>query len=297
MTLALTRSPIPLIAGIAAIFAAFGAGTVFDALYAWHFGAVAALVALGVWMLNHRRYRALADTPCSPIKSAPQGYIEIAGIGRPLDGTPLLSPLHSLPCLWYRVVIETRREQNWEKVDEEVSDASFIVEDDDGSRCYVDPEGAQVTAQSKDVVTQGDTRTTQWLLVGGTRIHALGHFITYSQSVDRPSLNEEVRDKLADWKATGEALRFDLDRSNDLSMQEWDLARAAARREVQRERLDAASMPDLNRLIAPTDGRSFIITDMDSDRLASRYRYGAWGALLVFFLALAGTAWLWAHAD
>lgn len=286
---------ITLIAAIAGVFAALAAAATADVLEDWQFGAVGASVALVVWIINHRRYRVIADTPRAPIASAPQGFIEIAGTGRPLPGTPLLSPLHALPCLWYRVVHETRRNQEWERTSEETSDASFILEDDDGAQCYVDPEHAQVTTQGKDVVTQGDIRTTQWLLIAGTRIHALGHFVSHSQTADRPPLNHEVRDKLADWKITGEAMRFDLDKDGELSMEEWELARAAARREARQERVDAASTPDIHRLIAPPDGRSFIITDLDSDRLARRHRYGSWAALLAFFLALGGTAWLWAQ--
>ena len=291
----LTRQTISAFATALGVFTALGAGTVSDTLQEWHFGLGASFIALIVWIINRRKYRALADTPRAPISSAPQGYIEIEGIGKALDGLPLLSPLNHLPCLWYHVIEETRRNQEWEKSSEETSDASFVLEGEDGAHCYVDPENASVTAQSKDVVTNGDTRITQWMLIPGTRIHALGHFLTHSQTADRPSLNDEIRDKLADWKATGEAMRFDHDKDGELDMKEWELARAAARKEVEQDRTDAASMPDTHRMIAPSDGRSFIITDMDSDRLARRYRYGSWGALLVFFIALYGTAWLWSH--
>lgn len=292
---AITRQKLLTVGFVMAVFSSLSGLALGELLEEWHFGVVASVIALVVWITCHRHYRALADTPCAPISSAPQGYIEIEGIGRQLGGTPLLSPVNCLPCLWFRVLREKRDSEGWERESEDVSDTSFILRDDDGSECVVDPEGAKVIASHKDVITESNYRTTQWLLIPGTRIHAIGYFRTDNQATDRPSEKAELRDLLANWKDSGETMRFDADGNGELSMEEWEQARHAALQAVRKQRLEAASLPDLHRLVAPSDGRSFIITDQDSDKIARNYRWGAIAALVAFFVAIAGTGWLWAQ--
>ncbi|HEX5127046.1 MAG TPA: hypothetical protein VFW00_09935 [Rhodocyclaceae bacterium] len=258
----------------------------------WHIAAFIAAMALAAWIFNHRRYRSIADTPTSRIVSAAQGYTEITGIGRAIEGPLVYSPLNGLPCLWYRIEVESRDfGGKWHHDYTDVSDASFIIDDGSG-RCVVDPEHANVITRQKDVVKETNRRSTQWLLIAGTRISAIGHFVSHSVAVDRPAISVEVRDKLADWKQTGAAKRFDLNKDGELSLQEWELARAAAKREVEKERSEASYVPDSHSLTKPPDGSPFIICDVDPEKLGRRYRLQAWGCLLLFFCALVGAAWL-----
>ena len=61
----------------------------------------------GALCFSRRAWR-LADTPIARIRPAPQGYIELYGRARLLPGPPILAPLSSLPCAWYRYQIEER---------------------------------------------------------------------------------------------------------------------------------------------------------------------------------------------
>ncbi len=46
----------------------------------------------GIFRFFHR-YRMIADTPTSRIRSAHQGYVELEGEGRLMQGRPIISPL------------------------------------------------------------------------------------------------------------------------------------------------------------------------------------------------------------
>src|SRR5690606_18613706 len=122
--------------------------------------------------------RLIADTPTARIASAPQGYGELRGRGRPLDGTPLLSPVNGLPVLWYRLVTECRgADGKWRRERSHESDASFLLEDGSGV-CAVDPDGAEMLVRRRDVFRRGELRQTQWSLIRGDAIYVLGEFHT-----------------------------------------------------------------------------------------------------------------------
>lgn len=258
----------------------------------WHISLVLAVAALLAWVFLYRRYRQYADTPSAPISSAPQGYVAIRGIGRALAGEPLRSPFNYLPCLWYRVHVEVRdSDGEWRTELDDTSIHSFILEDTDGTRCTIDPDGAHIETLNKDHFKESDRRTTQWLLIPGTRLYATGNFITRRPIDDRDSLNAELREKLAEWKDTGRAKRFDLD-GNGLDMHEWEQAREAARQEVEQEREAAADFPAYHTLSAPPDNRPFVVADHDPRQVIRRYHLQAWACLLLFFALLLGSVWL-----
>src|SRR5690606_17246834 len=105
------------------------------------------------------------DTPTARIASAAQGYTELQGRGRPLDGTPLLSPVNALPLLWYRLQTERRQSDGkWRVTSTDTSDASFLLDDGSGE-CAIDPDGAEMLVRRRDVFTQGELRYTQWSLI------------------------------------------------------------------------------------------------------------------------------------
>lgn len=290
----LSRGLLPGLFGVLLFVA--GLGLQAEAMQVWHVTLIMAVVALIAWTFAYRRYRQYADTPSAPISSAPQGYIAISGIGRPLPGEPLLSPFNYLPCLWYRMLVETRdSDGQWQKESDETSDASFILEGPDGTRCTIDPEGASIETLHKDETRIEDRRTTQWLLIAGTRLYAMGNFVTRRPADDRPSINIEVRDKIADWKETGDTRKFDSNGDGELSLDEWEQVREAARQEVEQERQAAADFPDYHTLSAPEDGRPFVISDHDPQQVARRYHWQARIILVLFFLALSVTGWMASH--
>ena len=253
---------------------------------------IAALSVFG-WLGALRRWRSISDTPTSQVATAAQGYVELIGRGKPLEGLPLVSPLTGLPCLWYRNDVEVKNNDGkWEHDRSDTSDASFIINDGSGE-CLVDPEGAEVLSIRKDVWTQGDERYTQWLLLKDERIYALGQFMTRSGLDLQLDRNEDIKELLAEWKRDHPLLlkRFDLDGDGQLSLREWELARSAARREVEARHREARSSADLHLMHYPEDGRLYMISNMEPDKLARRYQWWAWGHLFVFFAGLAGASY------
>lgn len=264
----------------------------------WHIGLLIAWCALLAWIATYRRYRFYADTPrAAAIQTAPQGYVRLEGVGRALPGEPLRSPINYLPCLWYRILIERRgNNDEWVVETDESSDDSFILEDRNGERCTIDPVGARIESRLRDQVRDGDTRSTQWLLIPGTRINALGHFRSRRPIEDRAALNVELRERLADWKSSGHALRhFDSDGNGQLDLQEWSAVRDAAEQEVRSEREAAADFPAYHLMTQPEDGRPFIISDQPADQIRRRYQLQARACVACFFLALVISGWLSRH--
>lgn len=260
----------------------------------WFFIAVgiAALSVFG-WLGALRRWRIISDTPTSLVATAAQGYVELIGRGKALEGLPVVSPLTGLPCLWYHYDVEVKDgEGKWKHDRSDTSDASFIVDDGTGE-CLVDPEGAEVLSIRKDVWTEGDERYTQWLLLKEERIYVLGQFTTRSGLDLQLDRNGDIKDLLAEWKRDNPQLlkRFDLDNDGQLSLKEWELARNAARREVEARHRDARSSADLHLMHYPEDGRLYMISNMGPDKLARRYQWWAWGHLFVFFAGLAGASY------
>lgn len=250
--------------------------------------------ALWGWLRALRHARLIADTPTARIASAAQGYTELRGRGQPLAGTPLLSPLDGLPVLWYRLVTEHRQaDGRWRRTDMVESEASFLLQDASGV-CAVDPEGAEMLVRRRDVVTRGEQRHTQWSLIRHDRIYVLGAFATLGSVSPALDTAAQVRELLAAWKADHPALlaRFDLDGNGELDLREWELARAQARREVRRRRDEALAAAEAHIVRRPDDGRLYLISDLDPERIARRYRRWAGVHLVVFVAAAAAMAWL-----
>lgn len=250
-----------------------------------------AAVSLFAWMSTWRRARAIDDTPTSRIASAAQGYAEIVGRGRPLGGEPLLSPLRHLPCLWFRYLVEYRKNDSWERESSGESDASFIVDDGSGE-CLVDPAGADILPAQKETWTQFDRRYTEWTLIRDEEIYALGEFFTRNGSDLGIARDEMLKALLAEWKKDPQELlrRFDLDGNGELDMKEWELARAQARRDVERMANEAAAAPGIHTLRRPADGRLYLISSLPPEKLARRYRWWSFAHLALFFGGLAGVA-------
>lgn len=257
-----------------------------------------ALISLFAWMSAYRRRRAITDTPTSKIVSAAQGYVELRGVAKALEGPPIRSPLNNFPCLWYRFKAQETEEYGLverEHDDHGESDASFILDDGSG-QCLVDPEGAEFLVSREETWTVGRCRYTQWLLLEQDTVYAIGEFSTRStvSNIDsRQDINEQVKQLLNEWKKNPQELhkRFDLDGDGALSQEEWELARRQAKREIARDiaqqERDTRNQPELNLLRRPPDGRPYLISDSAPEKLALKYRLWSWLHLAIFFGALA----------
>lgn len=262
--------------------------------WGWTVGIVFLLLTgLYGWLRSVKTTRLIVDTPTSRIASAAQGYVELHGRGRPLDGTPLLSPVNGLPVLWYR--IQTERQQSdgkWHHVSTDESDASFLLDDGSGV-CAVDPEGADMLVRRREVYRAGDERHTQWCLINGDRVYVLGDFATLGSVSPDFDVARQIRELLEHWKSDCKQLvaRFDLDGDGEISLQEWELARTQARREVQALRDQVMAAPEAHVVRKPTSRQLYLISDLDPADLARRYRLWSWFHVAVFLGAAAAAAW------
>ena len=253
---------------------------------------------------NWRLARLIDDTPTSRVRSAAQGYVELSGTARLADGTPNLAPLSRRPCVWwlYRIEkkVESRKGDRWETINRGTSVAPFRLDDDTGV-CLVDPQGADVRPGTKSVWTGSlpwpaapgegkgffglgaDYRYTEHRIDEFERVNIIGEFRTLG-GVTNADVTGQVQQLLSDWKADQPALlqRFDGDHDGVLSQDEWERARADARRQIEQQAPRAAS-PTTNIVVRPRDKRPYLLAACDLGKLAWRSRLAA-GALLIVFL-------------
>jgi hypothetical protein len=260
----------------------------------WILSAIA-LISLLAWVIAWQHVRAIDDTPTSKVASAAQGYVELQGIGQPFDGgQPVLSALGLTPCLWYRFQVEARKDNKWVTQRRGESDASFVLDDGSG-RCIIDPEGAQVFTEKKSQWVRGDERYTEWLIGASEPVYALGQFVTRGGADPVRDVSEDMKYLLAQWKRDAPALmrRFDLDGDGQLDEREWELARAAARREVITAHRHQAPHAEAHLMHAPHDGRLYLLASIAPEQLVKRYRLWCGFHLTCFFAALGALGWVW----
>ncbi len=251
-----------------------------------------ALISLAAWLSALKRLRAIRDTPTSRIASAAQGYVELIGRGKPFGEMPLISKCRQLPCLWYRYKIEQRTsEDEWKTVGSGESGDLFLLRDDTGD-CVVDPEHAEIITKHRDQWKEGSYRYTEWKLINSDSLYVIGEFRTKSGTVEFDS-RAELNALLAEWKQDKPALhaRFDLNNDGELDMNEWMLARQAAKREVAKKKLAAQARPDIHILAQPRDGKLFLISNLTPEKLSRRYLFWSWAHVVIFFGALGVLGW------
>jgi hypothetical protein len=288
-------------------------------LWFWLLTLGVAVVAGGAAALRWLKIaRLIEDTPTSRIRSAAQGYVELAGKGLPLPGTGNPAPLTQRPCVWWRYRISRRtergtgnsRREGWETVASGTSSLAFLLEDETG-QCIVQPEGAEVVP----------TESTTWYghtpwpasgpdrklsLTGGRsyryvedriyeheRLYALGDFrSTAASSV--PDHQAELAQVLAEWKRDQPALlqRFDNDGDGRINMTEWEAARQAARTQVTQRSAERPPRQNYHMLCRPDGGRLFLLAALPPGDLTRRYRRRAAFAFFGFVAAVYALGWL-----
>jgi len=261
--------------------------------------------------------RMIEDTPTSRVRSAAQGYVEVAGRCRPLDGVSNLAPLTHRPCVWWHFRIQKRtssgppgkRRTSWRTVNSGRSEQPFLLDDGTGE-CIVQPGGAEVLTAERTTWYGDAPWPTQAPGLGNRlggagyryfeeriyeheQVYALGQFRTHSAAGQR-DLTAEVGALLGEWKQDAAALaaRFDSDRDGRVSLEEWERAREEARHTVTQRHLDQPPQPALHVLGRPDGGRLFLIATLQEKALAKRYRRRALAAFAGFAAAVYALAWL-----
>ncbi|MFM2477260.1 GIDE domain-containing protein [Celerinatantimonas sp. MCCC 1A17872] len=146
---------------------------------------------IGIIRRNYHRYRMVADTATSKIRSAPQGYVELIGKAIACSGeTYQRAPFSDLACLWFLVEKERKvvtkdkdgkETVEWRTEFSRSSDTPFLLEDDTGC-CKVEPYGADVTpAIFRRVSSTYDSISSSEILAG--RSVGYDHRYRYSESL------------------------------------------------------------------------------------------------------------------
>jgi len=284
---------------------------------------VVAVVAGGAAALRWIRIaRLIEDTPTSRIRSAAQGYVELAGQARPLPDTQNLAPLTQRPCVWWRYRISKKveggsgknRRTRWQTVASGRSSIPFLLDDETGT-CIVKPDGAEVVT-TETTTWYGDTpwpagggpgarNAAAWLMSSGRdyryaeeriyeheKVYALGDFRSSASNAER-DLQAEQAALLAEWKQDQPRLLegFDTDRDGRIDLKEWEDAREAARRTVYERQVDRPKRETLHALCKP-EGRLFLLAALPPGDLVKRYRRRAFWSFLGFMLAVYALGWL-----
>lgn len=308
-------------------------------LSAWKADIIAAdLVEFAIWAIfatgiaiasgfgifrNIRRARIIEDTPTSKIRSAVQGYVEIIGTGQFFNNTPVIAPLTLTECIWYAFEIEKKEvrhtskgtQTHWRTVESKTSPDYFKLLDDTGD-CVVNPHGAEVHPDIKDVwyghsrwptkasvlgarhktfFTSGDYRYTEKRIHHGENIYALGSFRTVGPDADMQSIRHSVSKLLNVWKGQQQALlkKFDTNQDGEIDLQEWEQVRKAAHDKVMQKKLETAVEPVTN-LLENTSQRyqPFILSTKPQKALSRRFRIFSALSLVVFVIVAPLLIWM-----
>lgn len=260
--------------------------------------------------------RMLEDTPTSRIRSAAQGYVELSGRCRAMDGTRNLAPLTQRPCVWWRYRVEQKkqssggRRESWTTISSGRSGLPFLLEDGTGE-CIVQPDGAEVLTDESTTWYGSTPWPTQDAGAGllhfqerryryfEERVYEheelclLGQFRSHTTTTGT-DIAAGVAALLAEWKQDQVALaeRFDSDRDGRVSVGEWERARAEARRTVAEHEADRPCTPALHVLGRPDGGQLFLIAAFPEGAVARRYRRRAMLAFAGFVAATSALGWL-----
>ncbi|NOQ82162.1 MAG: hypothetical protein GQ548_06530 [Methylophaga sp.] len=264
--------------------------------------AVIAFLRMIRWW-NHSRM--IEDVPTSKIRSASQGYVELVGHARMMEGPIVISPLTGKTCVWYRYKIEEkiksydakgRSRTYWHVVKQETSEELFLLEDETG-RCVIDPDDADVIATNKRTwhkrLVIPPRRYTEELIVDNEPLYGIGLFKTIA-NVEHQQQRQQVNHLLREWKNDPNQLLhdYDADRDNHLSQEEWEKARLAAERQVKRKHGQLEKLEQLNILKnSPHKNQGFILSTIPEHKLIKQYKFKALLAMLIFFTSGSLTVW------
>ena len=283
---------------------------------------LAVLVAVGLTSLffSIRKFhlaRLIEDMPTSKIRSAAQGYVELYGIAKWLDGPQIIAPLSGQACVWYSYIIEERNQfgkSEWRHVASEVSDHLFLLQDETGS-CVIDPEGADVTPSASETwygtravhtfnsstinfVTDALSHTigqigaryryTEKRLHIENELYAIGEFKSIGTDF-RASLNDLSKDFLSKLKRDKTRLAvYDTNKDGEVDAQEWQQARADAKQFAVEEQLKNPLPASTNLLTKPESKRykPFILSANSETHLSRKQKLFSYLLAVVFILCI-----------
>jgi hypothetical protein len=277
-------------------------------------GVVAAAAGFIYAFIYFRRARIIEDTPTSKIRSAAQGYVELAGRGEMLEGDTIVAPLTTTPCTWYRYKVERVSDKHSRVMESGTSEELFALVGETG-RCVIDPDGAAVTCKTKKVWYEGSYpsrrrgvgggsllgrlggryRYTEERMHPGEDLYAIGMFMSVGGGAESFNTDAEVREVLALWKKNPKALlkHFDKNGDGELDMQEWEAVRKAAYQRVRKEQSKRSVQPPTHIMKKPKhDNRPYLLSVYPQHELVKRYKLMAAGCIAGFFVAGSAAVWM-----
>jgi hypothetical protein len=253
-----------------------------------------AIVSILAWFASYRRSNTIADIATSRIGSAAQGYVELYGLASVNLENLIISPLSGISCIWfrYKVYSKDNSDREWREVSSNVSETTFEISDGTG-KCQVDPDFAEVISPDKKVSYHGIYKHVEELLFAGGNIYVLGEFSTIGGASSVLSMRDDVRDLLAEWKKDPTQLknRFDLGGNGEIDVLEWEQARQAAIKEVEKLHQEIRAESAVNVIRAPKDHRLFLISSMSPQKLRQRYQLWSYFHLVVLGLVISVFFW------
>jgi hypothetical protein len=242
------------------------------------------------------RLRTITDTPTSRIRSAAQGYLELAGTACVHLGQAT-GPLTGLPCLWYRYSVEERRgsgkNQKWVQIEGGDCPEPFALDDGTG-RCIVEPAGAYLKLRRREhwtsphrdprnrargwIFSSGRYRFTEERIEDGDPVYLLGYFETPRRGVaERDRLKRAL---LRVWKQDPVRMaRFDRDGDGMVNAKEWEAVRTEAETLAERSESAQCAKPVAPRVHGSGDTREpYVISSYTEEELASTLRWQIFGA-------------------
>jgi len=271
------------------------------------FTVVAAIACFAFWRMVcwYQHARLIENIPTARVRSAPQGYIELIGQAKMMEGPPVISPLSGMRCTWYRYKIEEKVREyegkgrfrtRWRLVKQHTSDEVFLLEDDTG-QCAIDPDDAQVITRNKQVWYKSDIvpprRYTEVTILEGEHLYAMGLFKSVATVQDQ-TIRQQVSLKLREWKQDPNQLLhlYDTDRDGEISSAEWQQAQADAMLAVKRDIGQRAKMKQLSIMTrSPHKSQPYILSTVPEHKLISRYQRHALAAMLGFIVLGAILVW------
>ena len=272
--------------------------------------ALAAFVYAFVFL---HRARIIENTPTSKIRSAAQGYVELSGYGELMEGAPIVSPLTAKQCTWYRYKVEKIGDKHSRIVESGASDELFLLVGETG-RCVIDPEGAIVTAATKQVWYEHSYpsrrsrqsggllgrvgaryRYTEERMHPGESLYAIGMFMSVGGGAENFNTDAEVRELIKTWKQDRQNLLkyFDANGDGEIDVQEWEAVRKAAYQQVRKEQAQRSVAPPTHIMCKPkNDNRPFLLSVHPQHTLVKHYKWKAVACLGGFFVT--GSLAVWA---
>lgn len=262
--------------------------------------------------------RLIEDTPTSRVRSAAQGYVELSGRVRALQGAATAAPLTGRPCVWWRFRIQQKverrtksgRRESWRTINSGRSEQPFLLDDGTGE-CIVQPSGAEMLI-SESTTWYGDApwppreqqgqaprargreyRYHEDRIYEHEQVYVLGQFSTVG-GARAGNLEAEAAALLSGWKRDQAALveRFDQDGDGRVSLEEWERAHELARQIALERRSERPVEAALHTVGKPADGRLFMIAAFPEGDVAKRYRRKAVVAFTGFAIGVYALAWL-----